>query len=133
LWEIEMPPKPRGIAPHFLVEDVMRAAEYYRDKLGFEIGPYFLDPPVFVIIQRDGMAIQLSRMEGGRGGSNRKWKNEAVDAYIWVADVDRLHREVAAAQATILQAPLLKEYGMKEMDVADPDGYVIRFGEDVPS
>jgi hypothetical protein len=56
---------------------VVRAAEYYRDKLGFEIGPYFLDPPVFVIIQRDGTAIQLSRMEGGRGGSNRKWKNEA--------------------------------------------------------
>jgi hypothetical protein len=29
-----MPSKPRGIAPHFLVEDVARAAEYYRDKLG---------------------------------------------------------------------------------------------------
>ena len=128
-----MPPKPSGIAPHFLVEDVARAAEYYRDKLGFEIGPYFQDPPVFVIIQRDGVAIQLSRMEGGRGGSNRKWKNEAVDAYICVEDVDRLYREVAAANATILQVPLLKEYGMKEMDVADRDGYVIRFGEDVPS
>ena len=128
-----MPPKPRGIAPHFLVEDVVRAAEYYRDKLGFEIGSYFLNPPVFVIIQRDGMAIQLSRVEGGRGGSNRKWKNEAVDAYIWAADVDQLYREFSAAHATILQAPFLKEYGMREMDVADLDGYVIRFGEDVPS
>ena len=39
----------------------------------------------------------------------------------------------AAANATILQAPFLKEYGMREMDVADLDGYVIRFGEDVPS
>jgi hypothetical protein len=39
----------------------------------------------------------------------------------------------AAAHGAILQAPLLKEYGMKEMDVADRDGYVIRFGEDVPS
>ena len=128
-----MPPKPRGIAPHFLVEDVVRAAEYYRDRLGFEIGPYFLNPPEFVIIQRDGMAIQLSHMEGGRGGSNREWKNEAVDAYIWAADVDQLYREFLAANATVLHAPVLREYGMKEMDVADLDGYVIRFGEDVPS
>jgi hypothetical protein len=32
-----------------------------------------------------------------------------------------------------LQPPLLQEYGMKEMDVVDLDGYVIRFGEDLPS
>ena len=128
-----MPSKPRGVAPHFLVEDVARAAEYYRDKLGFEIGPYFQDPPVFVIVQREGAAIQLSRMDGGRGGSNRKWKAEAFDAYIWVGAVDQLYNKFVASNATILQPPLLKEYGMKEMDVADVDGYVIRFGEDIPS
>jgi hypothetical protein len=128
-----MPSKPRGIAPHFLVEDVARAAEYYRDKLGFEVGPYFQNPPVFVIVQRDGAAIQLARMEGGRGGSNRKWKAEAFDAYIWVGAVDQLYNNFRASKATVLQPPLLQEYGMKEMDVVDLDGYVIRFGEDLPS
>ena len=128
-----MPSKPNGIAPHFLVEDVVRAAEYYRDKLGFDIGPYFQDPPVFVIIQRDGVAIQLSCMEGSRGGSNRKWKSDAFDAYIWVEQVDRLYQDFAARNAAILEAPRLKDYGMKEMDVRDGDGYVIRFGEDIPS
>src|SRR4249919_1850521 len=128
-----MPSKPRGIAPHFLVEDVARAAEYYRGKLGFEVGPYFQNPPVFVIVQRDGAAIQLARMEGGRGGSNRKWKAEAFDAYIWVGAVDQLYNNFRASKATVLQPPLLQEYGMKEMDVVDLDGYVIRFGEDLPS
>ena len=128
-----MPPKPKGIAPHFLVADVVRAAEYYRDRLGFEIGSYFQHPPVFVIVQRDGVAIQLSRMEAGRGGSNRAWKGEAFDAYVWVENVDRLHRELTGKNAAILTMPGLKEYGMKEMDVQDVDGYVIRFGEDVPS
>jgi len=128
-----MPSKPRGIAPHFLVEDVARAAEYYRDKLGFEVGPYFQNPPVFVIVQRDGAAIQLARMERGRGGSNRKWKAEAFDAYIWVGAVDQLYNNFRASKATVLQPPLLQEYGMKEMDVVDLDGYVIRFGEDLPS
>ena len=128
-----MPPKPKGIAPHFLVADVVRAAEYYRDRLGFEIGRYFQHPPVFVIVQRDGVAIQLSRMEAGRGGSNGAWKGEAFDAYVWVENVDRLHRELTGKNAAILTMPGLKEYGMKEMDVQDVDGYVIRFGEDVPS
>jgi catechol 2,3-dioxygenase-like lactoylglutathione lyase family enzyme len=127
-----MPPKPSGIAPHFLVEDVARAAEYYRDKLGFEIGSYFRNPPVFVIVQRDGVAIQLARMEAGRGGSNRNWKEEAFDAYVWVPDVDRLYREFTASKAHISQTPILREYGMKEMAVQDADGYVIRFGEDIP-
>ena len=36
-------------------------------------------------------------------------------------------------KATVAAAPLLKEYGMKEVDVVDLDGYVLRFGEDVPS
>jgi hypothetical protein len=64
---------PKGIAPYFLVADVIKAAEYYRDKLGFTIRGYFFeDPPVFGMVGRgDGQIIMLSLMEGGRGGSNR--------------------------------------------------------------
>jgi hypothetical protein len=130
--EAAMALKPKGIAPHFLVEDVKRAAEFYRDRLGFEIGPYFRDPPAFVIVQRDDVAIQLARMDSSRGGPNRLWKEETFDAYVWVADVERLHREFAARGAAIAQTPTLWEYGMKEMDVRHADGFVIRFGEDVP-
>jgi catechol 2,3-dioxygenase-like lactoylglutathione lyase family enzyme len=128
-----MPSKPEGIAPLFLVKDVVRAAEYYRDKLGFEIGPYFLDPPVFVIVRRDKAAIMLSLMEGARGGSNTKWKRESLDAYIWVESADNVHAQLKARGADLISAPELKSYGMKEFDVRDADGYVIRFGEDVPS
>ena len=127
-----MSTKPRGIAPYFLVADVRLAAEYYRDKLGFEIGPYFLEPPVFVILQRDGAAIQLSRHQGDHAGSNRRWSAEAYDAYIWVDDVDALYRGFTEKQADVIESPRLKEYGMKEMDVRDPDGYIIRWGQDIP-
>ena len=127
-----MAAKPRGIAPFFLVRDVEQAAEYYRDKLGFEIGPYFGSPPVFVIVQRDRMAIQLGRMSGGRGGSNRDWREEAIDAYIWVRSADRRYAELRRNGAALIDSPSLKPYGMKEFDVRDADGYVLRFGEDVP-
>ena len=128
-----MCPVPRGIAPYFLVENVVRAAEHYRDKLGFVIGPYFLDPPVFVILERDGNSIQLSRMEDGRGGPNRQWKAEAYDAYIWVDDVEALYHELHARGADLSGPPELKSYGMKEIDVRDLDGYVIRWGQDIPN
>jgi hypothetical protein len=127
-----MPSKPAGIAPLFLVEDVVRAAEYYRDKLGFEIGPYFLDPPVLVIVRRNDIALMLSLMEGSRGGSNTKWKGESFDAYIWVENADDVHDQLMARHADVVSAPVLRSYGMKELDVRDVDGYVIRFGEDVP-
>lgn len=123
-----MAPKLHAIAPYFLVEDVERAAEYYRDRLGFDIEGYFLDPPVFAIVKRDGLSIQLARMESGRGGSNRNWKTIGFDAYFWVTGA----AELQARQAHVMTRPELRPYGMKEFDVHDQDGYVIRFGEDVP-
>src|SRR5207247_750838 len=98
-----------------------------------EIGPYFLDPPVFVIVQRDKAAIMLSWTDRAHGGSNSKWKAESFDAYIWVDNVDAVHEQVVARHADIVSAPRIKPYGMKELDVRDAYDYVIRFGEDVPS
>ncbi len=40
----------KGIAPQFVVPDVVRSAEHYRDTLGFTIADYFGDPPVFAIV-----------------------------------------------------------------------------------
>jgi catechol 2,3-dioxygenase-like lactoylglutathione lyase family enzyme len=35
------------------VPDVVATAEFYRDKLGFELLGYFLDPPVYAMVRRD--------------------------------------------------------------------------------
>jgi uncharacterized glyoxalase superfamily protein PhnB len=118
-----------AIAPQFLVEDVVRAAEYYRDKLGFEIGSYFEDPPVFVIVRRDDARIMLSLIEHDRSGSNRKWKDVAIDAYLWVNDVDSLYTEFSAKGATVSGPPYLQFYGIRKIEVRDLDGYVLTFGQ----
>jgi uncharacterized glyoxalase superfamily protein PhnB len=125
-------PNLNSIAPQFLVADVRAAAEYYRDRLGFWIGEYLEDPPAFVIVERDGQRIMLSRMEGGRGGPNRTHKPVAIDAYIWAQDVDSLHAEFAARGARSLTEPCDQFYGMREIQVVDLDGYVIYFGAPVP-
>jgi uncharacterized glyoxalase superfamily protein PhnB len=125
-------PRITGIAPFLLVADVVRAAEYYRDRLGFTIRGYFFeDPPVFAMVGRDDHIVMLSLMTGGRGGSNRDHKAEALDAYLSVDDVDALHAEFQQRGADLIGPPQLRIYGMKELEVRDLDGYVICFGEDV--
>jgi uncharacterized glyoxalase superfamily protein PhnB len=112
-----------------------KAAEYYRNKLGFTIRGYFFeDPPVFAMVGRDDdQTIMLSLIDGGRGGSNRAYKPEGIDAYLWVDDVDALYGAFQRAGADIVAPPQSRIYGMKELEVRDVDGYVLCFGEDVPS
>jgi catechol 2,3-dioxygenase-like lactoylglutathione lyase family enzyme len=45
----------KKIATQFVVDDVVRTAEYYRDVLGFEILGYFAEPPVYAMVARDGV------------------------------------------------------------------------------
>jgi catechol 2,3-dioxygenase-like lactoylglutathione lyase family enzyme len=118
--------------PHFLVADVRRAAEYYRDRLGFRIiGYFFEEPPVFGMVDRDGAEIHLRLAGDGLRGSNRERVGDALDCYIRVKDVEALHVEFRAKGADIIQPPILRIYGMKEMEVRDLDGFVICFGEDI--
>ena len=122
-----------GIAPYFLVADVVRAAEHYRDKLGFRIvGYFFEDPPVFAMVGRDDQIVMLSLMTAGRGGPNRGYKDIGLDAYLWTDDVDALYAEFRQSGADIVAPPVVRIYGMKEIEVRDLDGYVLCFGQDIP-
>ena len=125
-------PRVTGIARFFLVTDVAGAVEYYRDKLGFTIRGYFFEePPVFAMVGRDDQIVMLSLMTAGRGGSNRDHKDDALDAYIWVDDVDTLYAEFQRSGADLVGPPQLRIYGMKELEVRDLDGYVLCFGEEI--
>jgi catechol 2,3-dioxygenase-like lactoylglutathione lyase family enzyme len=124
-------PQIKGIAPEFVVADVTKAAEHYRDRLGFRIvGYFFEDPPVFAMVGRDDHIVMLSLAEGSRGGSNRSHKGGSIDAYLWVDDVEALYAEFHQSGADIAMPPI---YGMKEIEVRDLDGYILCFGQDVPS
>ena len=120
-----------GIAPYFLVRDVVAAAEYYRDALGFTVSRFFGDPPGFCMPQRDGVVVMLSRAADAsivRPNAQAR-KDDSWDAYVWVVDADALYAEVAARGARIAYAPCLQEeYGNREFAVRDLDGYLLAFG-----
>ena len=116
-------------APFLLVDDVVKAAEHYRDKLGFEVGRYFGNPPGFVIVRRNTARIML-RQSNARPAlnSNLAKLSEALDLYVWVSDVSTLAEELRRRGANVIHEPELED-GRREMLVKDVDGYLICFGE----
>lgn len=132
----------QSIAPRFTVADVVRAAEWYRDTLGFEIQDYFnghlhdeqgndvLDadgnlkegPPAFVHVKHGEATIQLSLAEGPRSIPQD-------GAYIWMKGVEALFQHATARHADFLYPLETMPYGIKEFAVRDPDGHSLCFGE----
>jgi catechol 2,3-dioxygenase-like lactoylglutathione lyase family enzyme len=123
-----------GISPSFLVDDVVKSAEYYRDVLGFSFERYWGEPPCFVILRRDSAEISLSNPGAtSLARPNRKAHADATwDAYIWVADVGALHAELTQRGARITRGPESTFYNMREIEVQDCNGYTLCFGEDIP-
>jgi catechol 2,3-dioxygenase-like lactoylglutathione lyase family enzyme len=120
-----------GIAPYFFVRDVVKAAGYYRDVLGFSYTRFWGEPPCFCMPSRDGVVIMLSQVhDAAIIRPNAKARgDESWDAYIWVQDADALCAEFKPRGAIIAYEPSLQqEYGNREFAVRDLDGYLLAFG-----
>jgi len=119
-----------SVAPTFVVLDVVRTAEYYRDVLGFEVCGYFLDPPVFAIVRRGGVELHLGKSKNGQTISNQSVRpGLGTDAYIFVSDIVALVDELKANGATIVAGPIEQPYGRTEIELLDCDGHKLVFGE----
>lgn len=115
-----------AVFPRFLVRDVTASIAFYRDALGFRVASSFGEPPAFAIIDRNGRGLHLKQGEP----RVRRAREEAWDAYFEVRGIDALVTELRG-KARLIRGPELTPYGMKELDVLDPDGYALCFAEDV--
>ena len=113
-----------------LVDDLAGAFDYYTDKLGFEGHKWERNPQHYAYVSRGDTYVHLACFGGVRPQPN----SEAVppdmfDLYVYVDDVEELHEELVDRGADILFAPLDTEYGLREIRVRDPFGYVLAFGQ----
>ena len=119
-----------GSAPVLLVADVVKAANYYRDQLGFTYDRFWGEPPGFVILHRDGYHVMLSQVDDPAKVIPH-WKKvpQMWNIYFWVDDVDAIYAEMQANGAIIDYGLGIKDYGVKEFGVQDLDGHDIAFGQ----
>jgi uncharacterized glyoxalase superfamily protein PhnB len=119
-----------GLAPVLLVEDVRVAAEYYRDRLGFDVSFYDRIPEHYAYVERDGCHVHFARLDGVAPRPNVEVVlPDMFDVYFWVDDVDAFHEEVVARGADVIQAPTDQCYGLRDIRVRDPHGYILAFGK----
>jgi predicted enzyme related to lactoylglutathione lyase len=116
--------------PQFVVPDVEAAAKYYVEKLGFTLIDYFLDPPAYAMVIRDDVELHFGKSDSGQFTPSHHHRNIATDAYIHVKDLDALHAELQSRGAKIVEGPVARVYGMREIVIEDLNGYRLAFGED---
>jgi hypothetical protein len=119
-----------GIAPQFVVPDVRRTAEWYRDNLGFEILGYFFDePPVYCIIRRGNVEIHFGKGDSDKTLSNVQIREGSMEAYVMVEGVRPLYDEFVAKGVDVPYPPAKRMYNCTEIEITDCDGHKLVFGE----
>ena len=123
-------PKLIGSAPVLLVADVVKAANHYRDQLGFTYDRFWGEPPGFCMVKRDGFILMLAQVPAdARLVPHWRVVDKMWNAYFWCDDVEALHAEFVRRGARIDYGLGIKPYGIKEFGIQDLDGHDIAFGQ----
>lgn len=123
----------QGLAPLLQVYDMPTAVHFYRDLLGFELvntsqpGEYF---DWAMLRLNDTMLMLNTQYERDRRPAIRDQTRAAGHAdvclYFGCPDVDAAYKELRAKGLDVKE-PVIQSYGMKQVYVADPDGYELCF------
>ena len=113
----------------FLVGDIESTMRWY-ERIGFAS---FYYPPGFCALCRDSIKIFLQQEDGYlRPDDPAARERGAWNVYIETDDVRGLYKELSHHADVKITRPLTEqEYGKVEFDVADPNGYVLVFAEDI--
>lgn len=123
-------PTLRSSSAVFLVADIAATMPWYMG-LGFTASPFPPSPPhTFAILARDRVEIMLQQLDGyvkpdlyaQRGGG--VW-----NLYIETDDVEGLYEACSQRGVKIIRKPHRQPYGQIELEVADPNGYVLVFAQ----
>lgn len=121
----------QSAVPTFLVADVGATAEWYARELGFAVATFPAGPPfAYASLQHGGAEIMLLRQEGHRRPEVVR-ATGAWDAYVRLEGVQELWERLRA-KPFVTQPPTRQPYGDTEIEVRDPNGYVLVFGERIP-
>lgn len=126
------------LVPELKVSDFERSLAFYVELAGFEI-LYRRVEDAFAYLSFEGSELMIERDDGmWRTGSLAYPYGRGINLQIEVSDAEVLHRRFVARGYPIM-VPMEERWyrrderylGQKQFLVQDPDGYLLRFGEDL--
>jgi uncharacterized glyoxalase superfamily protein PhnB len=81
---------------------------------------------------RDGVHLHLAAANGAEPRSNRAaWADDLrpADVNFFVSDVDALYAEFRKSGANVEGPPEDRSYGVRDFQVTDCNGYLLRFNQ----
>lgn len=124
---MSLPPAPpqvdcERLHPGLPVPDVLAAAEFYANKLGFTLAFTWGDPPSIAGVSLGDVQVFLEQGTAAAGGS-------AV--YFVVGDADELYAFHRDNGVEVVEELDDRPYGLRDYTVRDPNGYVLSFGHHI--
>jgi uncharacterized glyoxalase superfamily protein PhnB len=106
---------------------VVASKAFYHEKLGFNAGMFYGEPPTFCIVRRDKVTVFLDKARRPHPiPLNQYWA-----LYIYVDDVDAMLAELQSRGVAIDRDIEDQFYGCRDFDVRDPDGHLIGIGQNL--
>ena len=131
-----MAPELRAVSPLLQVYDMPTSVRFYRDQLGFEIASH---SPVlgedsfhWVLLRLGGAELMLNTAYESNTERPEKPDLSRTAAhgdtvlYFACPDVEAAYEELRSKGVSVGK-PVVAWYGMKQMNVRDPDGYLLCF------
>ncbi|HJU64538.1 MAG TPA: VOC family protein [Gemmatimonadaceae bacterium] len=123
----------RGMAPLFQVFDMPTSVRFYRDVLGFEVvstsepGEHF----DWALLSRGGVKIMLNTAyerddRPSAPDPARIAAHEDASLYFACEELDAAYAHLRAHNVDA-EAPRVAPYGMRQLYLKDPDGYILCF------
>jgi catechol 2,3-dioxygenase-like lactoylglutathione lyase family enzyme len=118
----------RFSVPVLRVRDVAATVAWYRRHLGFSAEPFpDVAPHEFAIMERDGVQLLVRRAVAT--GHVTRGRHSGWDLYLWVDGIDFSGLEKSFTRAgEVLRSTSPMGDTMAELEVRDPDGYVLCIG-----
>lgn len=109
--------------------DLQRTADFYRDRLGFTEFRLFVEHG-HLVVKRAAVEIHFWR---AASEEQANLYGSASSCYIRVQNIGPLHEELRRRGAPFRYGLTRQPWGMHEMQIDDPFGNAIRFGEALAS
>lgn len=112
------------------VSDLAASITFYRDVVGL---PFKFEDAGYAEFATDGTRFALyerRRADWLTGGPTRP--GPAAEVVFTVADVDAELARLTRLGATVLTGPTDRPWGHRTLHVADPDGFVVEFAQEIP-